>query len=218
MTIFRLTNAVLCVLAAVWWLLNRHNSMAEPIAAIVGLSVATIEIIGEVWAASQRSRYEARMVFEEDAIQKVLDRIEREESNIQQVIEGRRKQDNVIEDKPVMLLEPHVITLKKIRGFRGLARRLEAELDRNKTLPPGGKQFVELQNILREIKALAIRRQGRRRQNWLVWAYFCLAIGVGIYCVVNVRLPHESGRDMSDNVKTTSEHDGLDDTETFGDK
>ena len=88
---FRITNALLGVLAAVWWFLNRQSDMAEPIVGIIACSILAIEIIGEAVAAKSKAYRESQTSLESKFLPKVLDRIDREKSNIQQVIEGKRK-------------------------------------------------------------------------------------------------------------------------------
>jgi len=188
MVLFRITNALLLLLAASWWFFNRQSDMAEPIVAIFGCSIAVIEIVGEVIAAKGKSHQESQASLESEVLPDVLDRIKREESNIQQVIDGRRKQAKVIEEYPIELIEPHVPKLKKLSRFSRLASRLQAQLDRNKKLPAGEKQFEELQAVLREIDSLA-RRPLSGGQNWFSVLYLVVAVSVGVCGAAIVRLP-----------------------------
>lgn len=162
--------------------------MAEPIVFIIVCSIAVFEILGEIVAKRIKNYRESQISLENQILPEVLDRIEREESNIQQVINGRRKEDKIIEEYPIELLEPHVSSLKELRRFSQLADRLETELSRNKELPAGQKEFRELQEVLSEIKSLAKSPQTNNRL-WLLWLYLMLVMINGVFAVCKLQLP-----------------------------
>jgi hypothetical protein len=168
--------------------------MAEPIAAIAVACVAATEILGEVFLHRRKSRIETQQSLEASVIPAVLDRIQREENNIKQVIAGKRKENAVIEEYPIELLEPHVTTLKQLARFSHLGRRLETQIDRNKNLPAGQKQFTELQSILDEIKTVASRQPSGRGHAWLTWVYSVLTITAGVCAVINLHPPSDHGQ------------------------
>jgi len=203
MVVFRITNGLLGVLATVWWLVNRHSDMAEPIAAVMGASILLIEIVGEVVAVTSRKRHASQTLLESDVIPDVLNRIEREESNIQQVIDGKRKENKIIEEYPIELLAPHVPKLKQIKRFSPIANRLQKQLDRNNKLPAGQKQFQELQVILGEIKSLASRPSFDKRSRFC-WLYMMLAISAGVYGVCKIHIPNPTESTPSEEHPSTS--------------
>jgi hypothetical protein len=203
MVVFRITNGLLGVLATVWWLLNRHSDMAEPIAAVMGASIILIEIVGEVVAVTSRKWHASQTLLESDVIPDVLDRIGREESNIQQVIDGKRKKDKIIEEYPIELLAPHVPKLEQIKRFSPIANRLQKQLDRNDELPAGQKQFQELQVILGEIKSLASTPSFDKRSRFC-WLYMTLAISAGVYGVCKIHIPNPNESTPSKEQPSTS--------------
>ena len=191
MTLFRITNAALGLLVAIWWLLNRHSDMAEPICAVLAALIVLAEIIGEVAAHRLHAQREEQRAMEDAVLPDLIDRIAREEGNIQQVIDGRRKQDKIIEEYPIELLAPHVPKLKQLTRFYKLAVTLQYELERNNNLPAGSKDFGQLQKLLSEIKRKATLPVSSDLPKWVPRLVSLSLIGVGVCGLFAIRLPHE---------------------------
>lgn len=191
MALFRITIAVLGLLVAIWWLLNRHSDMAEPISAVFAALIIVVEIVGEVVVHRLHTQRNAQQAIEDSVLPDLLDRIAREEGNIQQVIDGRRKQNSIIEEYPIELLTPHVPKLKQLKRFCKLAVDLQRELERNTNLPAGSKDFGQLQKLLSEIKRKASLPASSDLPEWMPWLVSLSVIGVGSFGLFVIRLPHE---------------------------
>ena len=191
MTLIRITNVVLALLAAVWWVLNIHNSLAEPIFVSVGAVAVVIEVICEVLFNLLKTKRDNQRRLENLVLPELIDRISREEGNILQVIEGKRKGDKIIEEYPVELLKPHVPKLRELRRYRKLANSLQKELERNEKLPPGSKDFAKMRMVCDEIRASARLSTPPNRCKWMPWLYLFLVLGCEFVGLLVIRLPDE---------------------------
>jgi hypothetical protein len=193
MILFRITNATLLLMAAIWWLMNRHSDMAEPLCAVVGALIAIMEIVGELLFRRHQAQRQAEKLLEDSILPDLLDRIHREEKNIQQVIAGKRKGDEVIEEFPIKLLTPQVEKLRQLRRFSRFALPLQREIDINNRLASGEKQFCELQKVLTSIKGEANRPPSDKWPNWMPWIVSASIISFGLFLLNTVRLPQQEG-------------------------
>ena len=194
MVAIRVTNGVLAILTAIWWLLNRHNDMAEPIAAVVAAVVLLEEVLAEFAIPAVARHWEKQAKEWAEASVSALKRIEKEERNISQVVEGKRKGDKVIEVFPLDLLEPEMRRLAAFSRTTKLTTGILAEIQRNRTLESGKKQFDQLAVLLSEIKELLSGEYPIGVNATIQWALAAVVMTLACIGALNVRLPESADR------------------------